>query len=223
MVDIITANDITLGYPNSNPVINSASFSIKANDFIVITGESGSGKSTLLKSFYGGIKLAGGELDVCFHNLNDTTSKNLRSLRQKIGIVFQDYRLINEWTIEKNVMLPLIIAGYDKTTCKKQSENLLKYVKLGHKIGKYPMEISGGEQQRVAVARAMAHNPQLLLCDEPTGNLDEVSSEMVWRFLRSARDSWGACVVVVTHRAPSTLKFNFRHFEIAGGRVIEKN
>lgn len=101
MVDIITANDITLGYPNSNPVINSASFSIKANDFIVITGESGSGKSTLLKSFYGGIKLAGGELDVCFHNLNDTTSKNLRSLRQKIGIVFQDYRLINEWTIEK--------------------------------------------------------------------------------------------------------------------------
>lgn len=223
MVDIITASNITLGYPNSKPVINNANFNIRANDFIVITGESGSGKSTLLKSLYGAIDLLGGDLDVCFHNLKNISKTNLKSLRQKIGIVFQDYRLINEWTIEKNIMLPLVIAGYDKATCNKQSENLLKYVRLGHKIGKYPMEISGGEQQRVAVARAMAHNPQLLLCDEPTGNLDDVSSEMIWKFLRSARDSWGACVVVVTHRAPSTLKFDFRHFEIAGGMVIEKN
>lgn len=222
MADIITAKGLSLGYEKNKPVIKDANFMINTQDFIVITGESGSGKSTLLKSFYGGIDILGGELDVCFYDLKKIATRHLRSLRQKIGIVFQDYRLINEWTIEKNVMLPLMIMGYDKATCKKQSENLLKYVKLGHKIGKYPLELSGGEQQRVAVARAMSHNPQLLLCDEPTGNLDEISSDMVWDFLKAARDSWGACVIVVTHRAPSTLKFDFRHFEIKEGRVIER-
>lgn len=219
MADIINAKNLVLSY--DTPVIKGASFCVKSNDFIVITGESGSGKSTLIKSFYGGIKVDSGELDVCFYDMANPTSRDLKELRQKIGIVFQDYRLINEWTIEKNVMLPLVIQGHNKTVCKKQSENLLNFVKLGHKIGRYPLELSGGEQQRVAVARAMAHNPQLLLCDEPTGNLDEVSSNMVWDFLRSAKELWGACVIVVTHRAPSTLKFDFRHFEIKEGKVIE--
>lgn len=219
MADIINAKDLVLGY--DLPVIKGASFTIKSNDFIVITGQSGSGKSTLLKSFYGGIKVDSGDLDVCFYDMAKPTSRDLKELRQKIGIVFQDYRLINEWTVEKNVMLPLLIHGHNKTVCKKQSENLLNFVKLGHKVGRYPLELSGGEQQRVAVARAMAHNPQLLLCDEPTGNLDELSSNMIWNFLRSAKELWGACVIVVTHRAPSTLKFDFRHFEIKEGKVIE--
>ncbi|NLY03460.1 MAG: ATP-binding cassette domain-containing protein [Campylobacter sp.] len=219
MAEIIKAEKVVLGY--DTPVIKGASFKVCSNDFIVVTGESGSGKSTFLKSLYGGIKLDRGELNVCFYDMKSPTSRELKSLRQKIGIVFQDYRLINEWTIERNVMLPLLIQGHNKTVCRKQSENSLNFVKLGHKVGRYPLELSGGEQQRVAVARAMAHNPQLLLCDEPTGNLDEVSSNMVWDFLRSARDLWGACVIVVTHRAPSTLKFDFRHFEIKEGKVIE--
>lgn len=223
MTDIIKASNLTLGYHGSNPVINSANFSIKTKDFIVITGESGSGKSTLLKSFYGGLGIKSGDLEVCFYDLKNRSSKNLRHLRQKIGIVFQDYRLINEWTIEKNIRLPLIIAGYGEKECNDQVTNLLKRVKLFHKIGKYPLEISGGEQQRIAVARALAQNPQLILCDEPTGNLDDVSSEMIWKLLRLANDKWNATIVVVTHRAPSTLKFDFRHFQIAGGRVIEKH
>ncbi|PSM51851.1 cell division ATP-binding protein FtsE [Campylobacter blaseri] len=223
MEQIINAKNLTLGYEGEkNPVIKNASFSINKNDFIVITGKSGSGKSTLLKSFYGGIGILNGELDVCFTNLKNINNRNLKELRQKIGIVFQDYKLVNDWTIEKNVMLPLEIDSQSKTICKKRSEHFLKYVKLGHKIGKYPLELSGGEQQRVAVARAIVHEPNLLLCDEPTGNLDEVSSNMVWDFLRAARDSWGTCVVVVTHRAPSTLKFNFRHFEIKERKVVER-
>lgn len=222
MTDIIKASNLTLGYHGSSPVIKGANFSVKTKDFIVITGESGSGKSTLLKSFYGGIDIKGGDLEVCFHDLKNRSAKNLRHLRQKIGIVFQDYRLIAEWTIEKNIRLPLVIAGYGEKECDAQVENLLKRVKLFHKVGKYPLEISGGEQQRVAVARALAQNPQLILCDEPTGNLDDVSSEMIWRLLRLANDKWNATVVVVTHRAPSSLKFNFRHFRISEGVVFEE-
>ena len=92
-----------------------------------------------------------------------------------------------------------------------------------HKADKFPMELSGGEQQRVAMARALAHNPQLLICDEPTGNLDDRSSEIIWRLLRSAREAWGACVVVVTHKRPATLRFAYRHFEIKDAKVYEIN
>lgn len=223
MADIITAQNLSLGYDKDMFIIDNANFAINTNDFVVITGQSGSGKSTLLKSLYGGIEIKSGELNVCLCELNGINTKQLKALRQRIGIIFQNYRLINEWTVEKNVMLPLIIMGYSHQICQKQAENLLKHVKLHHKMGKYPLELSGGEQQRVAMARAMAHNPQLLLCDEPTGNLDDFSSELIWGLLRSARESWGACVVVVTHKKPTTMRFPFRHFEIKGGKVHEVN
>jgi len=222
MTDIITASNLTLGYESNQSVIKEANFTINVNDFVIITGESGSGKSTLLNSLYGAIKPKSGSLNVCMSELNGISARELRTLRQKIGVVFQDYRLINEWTIEKNVMLPLLISGdYDKHTCDTQVANLLQHVKLAHKMGKYPLELSGGEQQRVGVARAMCHNPQLLLCDEPTGNLDEYSSNMVWALLRSANEAWGACVIVVTHSKPSMHRFKFRHFDIKDGKVNE--
>lgn len=223
MAEIITAHNLSLSYDKDKLIIDNANFSINANDFVIITGQSGSGKSTLLKSLYGGIDIKSGSLNVCLSDLNGISAKQLRALRQRIGIIFQNYRLINEWSVEKNVMLPLIIMGYSHDICKKQAENLLKHVKLHHKMGKYPLELSGGEQQRVAMARAMAHNPQLLLCDEPTGNLDEFSSELIWGLLKSARESWGACVVVVTHKKPSMIRFAYRHFEIKGGKVHEIN
>ncbi len=221
MAEIITARRLSLGYKKDNTIINNANFSMNANDFVIITGQSGSGKSTLLKSFYGEIEIKSGSLNVCLCDLKDINSSKLRILRQRIGIIFQNYRLINEWTIEKNVMLPLIIMGYNQKICEKQAINLLKHVKLHHKIGKYPLELSGGEQQRVAMARAIAHNPKLLLCDEPTGNLDDFSSELIWNLLKSAKESWGACVVVVTHKRPSILRFPYRHFEISCGAVNE--
>lgn len=223
MANIITATNLTLGYDKQIPIIKNANFNFNSNEFIIITGESGSGKSTLLKSFYGDIDIQSGDLNVCLLELNGISKRDLRDLRRRIGIVFQDYRLINEWSIEKNISLPLMISGYKNDVCKNQSEKLLKHVSLHHKMGKYPYELSGGEQQRVAVVRAMAKNPPLILCDEPTGNLDEISSEIIWRLLRSAKDSWGACVVVVTHKIPSTLMFSYRRFEIKNGNVHEIN
>lgn len=219
--NIITAAGLTLGYEKAGAVIQDANFGIGAKDFVIITGKSGSGKSTLLKSFYGGIDIIGGELNVCLCDLKGITNSDLRTLRQRIGIIFQNYRLINEWTIERNIMLPLMIMGYNQQVCQDQAKKLLRHVELGHKMGKYPLELSGGEQQRVALARAMAHNPRLLLCDEPTGNLDDYSSAIIWNLLRSACESWNACVLIVTHKMPATLRFRHRHFEIKDAKVNE--
>ena len=221
MQEIISARNLSLAYERNEIVINSANLDIMANDFVFITGKSGSGKSTLLKSFYGEIAPLTGDLNVCMSSMRGINDKELSELRQRVGIIFQNYRLINEWSVEKNVMLPLIIKGITQSVCKKQVAKLLKHVNMLHKADKYPVELSGGEQQRVAMARALAHNPNLLLCDEPTGNLDEYSSDVIWSLLKSAREFLGTSVVVVTHHIPSTLRIPYRHFVIENGGVHE--
>lgn len=221
MPNIISANNLVLSYEASEIVIKGASFEINQQDFVFITGKSGSGKSTLLKSFYGEIAPHAGKLIVCFMPLSKISNSNLNHLRQKIGILFQNYRLINEWSVEKNVMLPLFIKGYSHAICKKQAQKLLHHVQMGHKADKYPMELSGGEQQRVAMARALAHNPNLLLCDEPTGNLDEYSSRIIWDLLISAREQLGTSIVVVTHKIPDNMRISYRHFHLQEGMINE--
>ncbi|MDO4674588.1 ABC transporter ATP-binding protein [Campylobacter sp.] len=219
MANLIEAKKMTLGYDEL--VIREASFGFKNDDFVFITGKSGSGKSTLLKSFYGDLELMSGELEVCGARMKKIGNLELLNLRQRIGIIFQDYKLIQEYSIEKNVMLPLMIKGYSKKVCQEQAAKLLKHVNLTFKADKKPDQLSGGEQQRVAMARALAHNPKLLLCDEPTGNLDEYSSDIIWTLLKSARELLGTCVVVVTHRIPSNLRLNYRRFNIENGKMNE--
>ena len=205
MQKIISASGLCLGYENEQNLITDAKFDIYSDDFVFITGQSGSGKSTLLKSFYGQMKPSAGSLSVCLTDMTDITQQNLDKLRQRIGVVFQNYRLISEWNIEKNVMLPLMIKGLSASVCKNQATKLLKHVNLLHRADKFPNELSGGEQQRAAMARALAHNPNLLLCDEPTGSLDEYSSDVIWGLLRSAKEYLGTCIVVVTHHIPVSL------------------
>lgn len=221
MSNIIEAKDLSICYEKGQNIIKNASFSINPKDFVFITGKSGSGKSTLIKSLYGAIECSG-SLEVCLKQMNGIKKGELANLRQRLGLIFQDFRLINEWSIEKNVMLPLIIRGFSKSLCQKQALKMLKIVDLLHKADAYPPQLSGGEQQRVAVARALAHNPLLFLCDEPTGSLDEYSSEIIWRLLRSAREELNACVIVVTHKIPSNLRINYRHFEIIDGNIVER-
>jgi cell division transport system ATP-binding protein len=218
---VINAENLTLAYGRDEPIITEANMKINPNEFVFITGKSGSGKSTILKSMYGELTPKKGDLNVCGVSIKNITSSKLNLLRRYLGIVFQDYRLINDWTVEKNVMLPLMIGGFSKGVCVKQAQKLLKHVKLLHKADKYPLELSGGEQQRVAMARALAHNPVMILADEPTGNLDEYSSEVIWDLLKNAKEHLGTTVVVVTHHIPSTLGIDYKHFFLESGVVYE--
>jgi len=221
MHNVISAKKLSLSYAGSETIISRASFDIHAGDFVFITGASGSGKSTLLKSMYGSLKLQQGSLLVGGTELKNISEGKLNKLRQKLGIVFQDYKLINEWNIEKNVMLPLSILGFDKATSEAQVDKLLTHVRLTHQTGKYPYELSGGEQQRVAMARALAHNPILILADEPTGNLDEYSSQVIWNLLEGTNEQLGTTIVVVTHHIPKQMNVEFRHFHLEYGTLHE--
>jgi len=222
MANVISAVNLTLAYEKGkNIIINGVTFSIGQGEFVFITGPSGSGKSTLLKSMYGQIKPYKGTLNVGGFDMKKIKKSQLLQLRRNLGIVFQDYKLINEWTVEKNVVLPLIITGYGLDVQKVQAEKLLSHVKLSEQAHKYPLELSGGEQQRVGVARALSKNPFLILADEPTGNLDEFSSGVVWDLLENACDQLNATVVVVTHKIPTIFNIPYRHFIIENGGVHE--
>jgi cell division transport system ATP-binding protein len=221
MDKVILAQDLSLAYSDNETVINKANISINSGSFVFITGASGSGKSTLLKSFYGALSPKAGSLVVGGVEMNQIRSSKLNFLRRHIGIVFQDYKLVKEWTIEKNVMLPLIINGYAKDISDMQVQKLLTHVKLNHQAGKYPLELSGGEQQRVAMARALAHNPILILADEPTGNLDDYSSRVIWNLLEGANEQLKTTIIVVTHHIPETMNVDYQHFHIEYGSVYE--
>ena len=222
MSNIISAQNLTLSYDKNEEIISNATFSVKKGEFVFITGPSGSGKSTLLKSFYGNLKPKSGSLVMGGLDMTTISKSKLQELRTHLGIIFQDYRLINEWTVERNVVLPLWIAGYSKEVQSTQAQRLLHHVKLSGKEKKYPMELSGGEQQRVGVARALAKNPFLILADEPTGNLDEYSSNVIWDLLENACHQLDTTIVVVTHHIPSVFNIPYKHLRIdEKGRVYE--
>lgn len=202
-------------------IIENGNFRIKEKEFIFISGSSGSGKSTLLKSLYGDLRVNSGHLFVNKVDLSKRNHTKLLDLRKNIGIIFQDYKLIKEYTIEENIMLPLKLQNYDDKVSQNQVSKLLKHVKLSHRAGAYPEELSGGEQQRVAVARALAHNPSLILADEPTGNLDDYSADVIWKLLRDANEHLGITVIVVTHSIPTNFGIKYRRFNIDDGVIYE--
>jgi len=222
MANVISASKLTLAYDGGRKeIIKHASFSIRKGDFVFITGPSGSGKSTLLKSFYGALKPKEGQLTIGGLDMGRIGKRKLQELRTHMGIIFQDYKLINEWTVEKNVVLPLIIAGYSTEIQQTQAKKLLRHVKLTEQADRYPLELSGGEQQRVGVARALSKNPFLILADEPTGNLDEYSSNVIWDLMENACEQLGSTVVVVTHRIPTIFNIPYRHFIIENKGIYE--
>lgn len=222
MSNVINASNLTLAYDNGrNEVIKDANFTVKKGEFVFITGPSGSGKSTLLKSLYGRIKPTSGNLVVGGVDLANVKASKLQELRTHMGIIFQDFKLVNEWSVAKNVVLPLMIAGYSIDVQNTQARRLLKHVKLTEHADKYPLELSGGEQQRVGVARALAKNPVLILADEPTGNLDDYSSNVIWDLMENACQQLETTVLVVTHKIPQVFSLPYRHFIIEGKGVYE--
>ncbi len=215
---LVKANNLKIAY-NSQYIIKDSNFSIEEGDFVFLTGISGSGKTSLIKSFYGEVRPEG-ELYIGPFNMAKIKRGSLAKLRKRLGIVFQDYKLIPEWNILRNVMLPLFIMGYDKNESEKKAMELLKKVKLSHKLDKFPAELSGGEQQRAAIARAIIHKPAMILADEPISGLDEYSASLVMDLFIMA-NKMGITVLIASHSLPQEFNVQYKHLHIEKGRVYE--
>ena len=220
MAILVEAKNLHLGY-NNEIIIKKTNFQIKRKDFVFLTGVSGSGKTTIVRSLYGEVPVLKGSLKVGGMELYNIKRSKFSYLRKYVGVVFQDYKLIPEWNILKNVMLPLLIAGVDKKSAEEEAIKLLGKVKLSHKLDKYPVELSGGEQQRVAIARAIIHNPVLVLADEPISGLDEYSANLVMELFIMANREKNITVLIASHSLPNIFNLEFKHLHIEKGSVYE--
>ena len=195
---VLRLRDVTKVYPSNQGGIREANLALRQGDFLFVTGPSGSGKTTLMKLIYGAEKADSGDVLVAGTRINDLRGNQLSHLRRRLGVVFQDYKLIPNWTVEENVAFVLRSQGIPKREIKKRLKPTLKLVGLEQKITSYPTQLSGGEQQRVSIARAIVGSPKLLLADEPTGNLDHDNAMQVLGILKKL-NSLGITVVVTTH------------------------
>jgi cell division transport system ATP-binding protein len=195
---IVALKQVHKIYPNGAIALAGVNLTVAKGTFLLITGRSGSGKSTLLKLLYGAEQPTAGQVWVAGVCVPQTQGRALALLRRKIGIVFQDYKLIPNRTVKENVAVLLMAQGLAPTAIDKQVLPALHMVGMAHKQDCFPHQLSGGEQQRVAIARAIVNRPPLLLADEPTGNLDSANSLQVLRILQKLHDL-GVTVVMTSH------------------------
>lgn len=201
--------------------LNDINIHINHGEFISLVGMSGAGKSTLLKLIIGEEQLDGGRILIDDIDLATVSKKDLPYLRRKIGIVFQDIKLLPRRTAAENVAFAMEVSGHRKDKIDKDVPKILDLVGLLHKKDNFPNEMSGGEQQRVAIARSLAHRPVLLLADEPTGNLDEINANEVLDLLLKI-NKLGTTVILATHAADLVNKINKRVITIEGGQVVRE-
>lgn len=195
---MVKLQGVTKTYPNGSLGVFDLSLEVKRGDFLLITGPSGAGKSTLLKLLYGAERPSSGEVIVDDLNVGKLRGDRLSLLRRRIGVVFQDYKLIPTRTVSENIAFVLWAQGYTRKEIQRRLPPTLKVVGLQHKANCFPDELSGGEQQRVSLARAIVGTPPVLLADEPTGNLDPDNSRQVLNILKKL-NGMGATVIVTTH------------------------
>ena len=207
-------------YGSVSPALSDISFHIQDGEFVFLTGQSGAGKTTLFKILFGWEKIDRGQVLVGGINVGKLNEKNLYTLRRKIGIIFQDYKLLLGKTVFENVAFAQEIIGSDKKTIRLRTWDALKKVGLTKNKDFYPSQLSGGEQQRVAIARAMVNNPQLILADEPTGNLDpEISMEILGLF--EQMNQQGKTVIFATHSMEMLRVKEHRLITLNRGKIIQ--
>ncbi|MEM1392963.1 MAG: cell division ATP-binding protein FtsE [Cyanobacteria bacterium P01_D01_bin.116] len=217
---MVKLRSVTKTYPNGANALVDANLSIKKGEFLFLTGPSGSGKSTLLKLLYGEELATQGGVVVDECDLSTLHGDNLSLLRRRIGIVFQDYKLIPQRTVTENIAVVLQAQGYTRKEIQRRLEPTLKLVGLLSKANYFPDQLSGGEQQRVSMARAIVATPPLLLADEPTGNLDPDNSWQIIQILRKL-NSFGATVIITTHDEHLVRRCNQRVVQVRDGKVYE--
>ena len=216
---MIRLTDVAKEYPRSGVALAHASFEVKKGEFVYLTGPSGSGKTTILRLLYMDDKPTKGEVWVNGVSSNTATGREISRLRRRLGIVFQDFRLLEDRSAEANVRFALEVTGAPKATIRAKVARVLTQVGLSSKATNFPRELSGGEQQRVAIARALINDPFVLIADEPTGNLDERATRSVFQLLRDINAS-GPAVIMATHDLDLVRRSNYRTIELNHGRVV---
>ena len=220
-MDLINIKNVTKRYKNGVTAIYDLNMEIKKGEFVFIIGDSGSGKSTLIKMLYREEKPTVGSIILGGINVAKLRNSKVYKLRRRIGVVFQDYRLMPKRNVFENVAFALEVVGAKKADITKKTLNAIELVGLKQKIKSYPDKLSGGEQQRVAIARAIVNNPKLLICDEPTGNLSDNFKKEVMDVLEEINKTLGTTIIMVTHDLGIVNKMKKRVIKLENGRLVE--
>jgi len=202
-------------------VLDEISLQINKGDFVYLIGKTGSGKSSFLKTLYGDLPLNNGNGKIVGFDLNGLKNNQIPFLRRKLGVVFQDFKLLNDRTVRKNLVFVLKATGWkNKDSINKQIDEVLNKVGMLDKAENFPYQLSGGEQQRVAIARALLNDPELILADEPTGNLDPQTSLEVMNLLKEINAN-GNTILMATHDYALILKYPHKTLKCEGGKIFE--
>ena len=207
---------------NDNKLLfNKLNFKINSGDFVFLIGRTGAGKSSLLKILYGDLPLTEGEGNIVGYNLKNLKDREIPLLRRKLGVVFQDFKLLPDRTVYDNLAFVLKATGWSKKEkINQRVQEVLTLVNVDSDNSKFPFELSGGEQQRVAIARALLNNPQLIIADEPTGNLDPETSKEIMQLFKVLHQG-GITIIMATHDYNMIVKFPGKIYQCAEGKIKE--
>lgn len=200
--------------------LSEASFAVDKGEFVFVSGPSGSGKTTILKLILGELKPSSGKINVFGNDLSKMKDHDLPNYRQHIGVVFQDFKILSERTVSENVEVALAVTGVSQKLWDERVAHVLKLVGLNRQINMFPNQLSGGEMQRLALARALVVNPDLILADEPTGNLDWKISVEIMDLLEKINKE-GKTILVVSHNQEIVKKYKKRVIKIENGKIIK--
>ena len=217
-MELIRVDNVQKTYKNGVVALYDVNLSIKRGEFVFVIGASGSGKSTLIKMLYREEKPDKGSIIVGGINVAKLKNRKVYILRRKLGVVFQDFKLLPKLTVFENVAFAMEVFGYDKREIQKRVLEVLELVGLKNKVRQYPTQLSGGEQQRVVIARAIVNRPKLLICDEPTGNLDPDTSMEIMKVLENI-NNMGTTIIMATHDRSIVDRMKKRVILIEEGRV----
>ena len=217
---IASLKEVGLRYNRGPEILKDINLDIKAGDFYFLTGASGAGKTSLLKMLHLAHKPTRGKLKLFGHDIDYIKHNDMAQIRRKIGIVFQDYHLLDHLSVMENIALPLRIAGKSEKYIQKHVPELIEWVDLTPYINEKPKALSGGQQQRVAIARAVINNPELIIADEPTGNVDEeMAKKLLFLFLEL--NKMGTTVIIATHSSNLIKQFNFPVLHLENGYLTK--
>jgi cell division transport system ATP-binding protein len=217
---ILSLKNVSI-YQENNLILSDINLEVQKGEFLYFIGKTGSGKSSFMKVLYADLPLKEGEGTIVDYNLNTLKEKDIPFLRRKIGIVFQDFKLLSDRSIKENLLFVLKATGWkDKSEMDAQINEVLEKVGMANLASKMPHQLSGGEQQRVAIARALLNDPELILADEPSGNLDPQTSIEIMEVLRNINAN-GKTVVIATHDYALLLKYPAKTLKFEDGKVYE--